>query len=117
MNKFNNIVKLPKSLYRFYLDYGIKNYRFLMICWMVAVLVMFSGGVIWPNFQRWVVALFESPIPEGVSMVQYAMPNDTFNHCFEYVYDIGFVSTRNNCITHMATRGEPNIRGFNHIHT
>ena len=74
MNKFNNIVKLPKSLYRFYLDYGIKNYRFLMICWMVAVLVMFSGGVIWPNFQRWVVALFESPIPEGVSMVQYAMP-------------------------------------------
>lgn len=74
MNKFNNIVKLPKSLYRFYLDYGIKNYRFLMICWMVAVLVMFSSGVIWPNFQRWIVALFESPVPADVTFIRYAIP-------------------------------------------
>ena len=74
MNKFNNIVKLPKSLYRFYLDYGIKNYKFLMICWMVAVLVMFSSGVIWPNFQRWVVALFESPVPADVTFIRYAIP-------------------------------------------
>ena len=66
--------EMPKSLFRFYLDYGIKNYKFLLICWMVAVAVMFSEGVIWPNFQRWVVALFENPVPEGVSFLGYALP-------------------------------------------
>lgn len=65
---------LPTSLWKFYLKYGFKNYRYLLFCWMIAVLVMFSGGVIWPNFQRWVVALFESPLPDGMSFIQYAMP-------------------------------------------
>ena len=73
MNK-NNITALPKSLWKFYFKYGIKNYKFLLICWMIAVLVMFSGGVIWPNFQRWVVALFENPVPDGMSFIQYAIP-------------------------------------------
>jgi ATP-binding cassette subfamily B protein len=41
---------------------------------MVAVLIMYSGGIIWPNFNRWVVALFESPLPEGVSFIHYALP-------------------------------------------
>ena len=68
------ITSLPKSLWKFYTQYGIKNYRFLLICWMVAVLVMFSGGVIWPNFERWVVALFETPVPVGVTFVKYAIP-------------------------------------------
>ena len=74
LKNFGAITELPKSLNRFYIQYGIKNYRFLMICWMIAVLVMFSGGVIWPNIQRWVVALFEQPIPEGMSLIRYAMP-------------------------------------------
>ncbi|MBR3511244.1 MAG: ABC transporter ATP-binding protein [Alphaproteobacteria bacterium] len=71
---FQNVTQLPKSLYRFYLDYGVKNYRIKAFCWMIAVLVMFSGGVIWPNFQRWVVALFERPVPMGETFVEYAVP-------------------------------------------
>ena len=73
MNK-NNITSLPKSLWRFYWEYGVKNYRLLLICWMLTVLIMYSGGIVWPNFQRWVVALFENPVPDGVSFIQYAMP-------------------------------------------
>lgn len=72
--KNDRLTHMPKSLFRFYLDYGVKNYKFLLSCWMFAVAVMFSGGVIWPNLQRWVVALVESPIPEGVSFLKYAMP-------------------------------------------
>ena len=56
------------------MQYGIKNYGFLVICWMIAVLVIFSSGVVWPNFQRWVVALFENPVPEGMSFIKYALP-------------------------------------------
>ena len=73
MNK-NNVTSLPKSLWKFYAKYGIKNYRFLLSCWMIATLIMFATGIIWPNFQRWVVALFENPIPDGMSFIRYAMP-------------------------------------------
>lgn len=70
----NEITSLPKSLWNFYTKYGIKNYKFLLICWMVMTLVMFTTGIIWPNFQRWVVALFENPVPDGMSFIRYAMP-------------------------------------------
>ena len=72
--KNNDIVSLPKSLWKFYSQYGFKDYKFLIICWLIAILVVFASGVIWPNFQRWVVALFENPVPEGVSFISYAMP-------------------------------------------
>ena len=65
---------LPQSLWNFYVDYGIKGYGSLLVWWMFAVLVMFGGGVIWPNLQRWVVALFENPVQDGVSFIWYAVP-------------------------------------------
>ena len=65
---------LPTSLWKFYLKYGIKNYRFLLVCWMIVVLVVMADGVLWPNFQRWIVALFENSVPDGMSFIQYAMP-------------------------------------------
>ena len=38
------------------------------------MLIAYSGGIIWPNFNRWVVALFEHTVPEGVSFIRYALP-------------------------------------------
>jgi len=74
LKSFDNITEFPKSIWTFYWKYGIANYKFLLVTWMVAVLVMYSGGIIWPNFQRWVVALFEHPVPEGMSFIKYALP-------------------------------------------
>ena len=65
---------LPTSLWKFYAKYGVKNYRFMLICWMIGVLIMMADGVFQPTFQRWIVALFENPIPDGMSFIQYAMP-------------------------------------------
>ncbi len=74
MNK-NNITSLPKSLLSFYYHYGFNGYKLFLCGWMVAFLcVALGNGVIYPNFQRWVVALFENPIPQGVSLVEYALP-------------------------------------------
>ena len=78
VKSFADITSFPKSVWGFYWKYGIANYKFLLITWMFAVLVMASGGIIWPNFQRWVVALFEHPIPEGVSFIKYALPTILF---------------------------------------
>ena len=74
MNK-NNITSLPKSLWRFYLDYGFNGLKSLILLWMIAFFFVTIGdGVVFPNFQRWVVALFEHPIPAGVNLIQYALP-------------------------------------------
>ena len=74
MNK-NNATSLPKSLWRFYLDYGFNGLKSLILLWMIAFFFVTIGdGVVFPNFQRWVVALFEHPIPAGVNLIQYALP-------------------------------------------
>ena len=65
---------LPKSLLKFCFQYGVQNYKFLLVCWMIAVIAVLSGGVIWPYIERWIVALFENPVPEGISFIRYAMP-------------------------------------------
>ena len=72
---FQNITQLPKSLWTFYWKYGFNNQKPLFSLWMVGIFVVIIGnGVIYPNFQRWVVALFENPVPQGMSLVQYALP-------------------------------------------
>jgi len=65
---------LPKTLWGFYYNYGFNNQRSILFLWMLVVLLSFSGGIVWPNFQRWVVALCENPIPDGVNFVVYALP-------------------------------------------
>mgnify|MGYP006329122821 FL=1 len=78
MNK-NSITSLPKSLWRFYLDYGFNGLKSLILLWMIAFFFVTIGdGVVFPNFQRWVVALFEQPIPAGVNLIQYALPTIIF---------------------------------------
>ena len=74
VKSFADITSFPKSVWGFYWKYGIANYKFLLITWMLATLTLFASGIIWPNFQRWVVALFEHPVPEGVSFIKYALP-------------------------------------------
>lgn len=79
MNKNTNITSLPKSLWRFYLNYGFKGLKSLVLLWMIAFFFVTIGdGVVFPNFQRWVVALFEQPIPAGVNLIQYALPTIIF---------------------------------------
>ncbi|MBR5354964.1 MAG: ABC transporter ATP-binding protein, partial [Alphaproteobacteria bacterium] len=71
--EFNHVTQLPKTLWGFYRQYSIQNYKLLLVCWMVMVLFAYAGGIIWPNFQRWVVSMFET-MPADVSVVKYAMP-------------------------------------------
>ena len=71
---FQNITQMPKSLWGFYWKYGFNNQRSVLLLWMLVVLLAFAGGIVWPNFNRWVVALFESPVPEGMSFIRYSLP-------------------------------------------
>lgn len=74
-SELQNITQLPKKLLSFYWKYGFCEHKSSLVLWMIGFLFMAIGnGVLFPNFQRWVVALFENPIPETVNLILYALP-------------------------------------------
>ena len=76
---FQNLTQLPKTVWGFYYKYGFNGQKSLLVLWMLVFLFMALGnGCVYPNFQRWVVALFETPIPEGMLLVEYALPTILF---------------------------------------
>lgn len=73
MNNAENTI-LPKSLWRFYCKYAVRGSVGALIAWAAFFFVVSMDGVLFPNFQRWFIALFENPVPDGVSFLQYALP-------------------------------------------
>ena len=65
---------LPKSLWRFYLRYSVRGSIGAIIAWAVFFFIVSMDGVLFPNFQRWFIALFENPVPSGVTFIEYAWP-------------------------------------------
>ena len=65
---------LPKSLWKFYFKYAVPGSWGALLAWAVVFLITVSNNVLFPYFERWFVALFETPVPAGMNFVQYAMP-------------------------------------------
>ena len=66
--------KLPKSLWKFYFKYAIRGHWPLIIGWVIFFLVVKSDSVLFPNFQRWFIALFEQTPPVGQTFLEFALP-------------------------------------------
>ena len=65
---------LPKSLWKFYFKYAVPGSRIPIAIWAFFVFVLAMEGVLFPNFQRWFIALFENKVPDGMSLIEYALP-------------------------------------------
>ena len=65
---------LPKSLWKFYIKYAIPGSWGAVIAWAIFFLIAVTDDVIFPNAQRWFVALFETDIPSGMNILQYSIP-------------------------------------------
>ena len=65
---------LPKSLWKFYFKYAVPGSTVALIGWAISYFIVSMDGVLFPNFQRWFVALFENTVPAGLTFIQYAMP-------------------------------------------
>ncbi|MBO4746115.1 MAG: hypothetical protein J5613_03545 [Alphaproteobacteria bacterium] len=72
--KLGNITKLPTSLLKFYIKYGIKNYGWMLAGYMFVAFLSLGGAVIWPYIERTMVGLFEQSVPNGESFVIHALP-------------------------------------------
>ncbi len=67
-------LELPKSLWGFYCKHTIRGSRIAIALWALFYFIVSLDGVLFPNFQRWFIALFENPVPAGMTLVEYAMP-------------------------------------------
>ena len=70
--------KLPKSLWQFYFKYAMRGHWPLMIGYAILFMCVMSDGVLFPNYQRWFIALFEQTPPAGQSFVEFALPTILF---------------------------------------
>ena len=68
--------KLPKSLWMFYFKYAMRGHWPLMIGWVIFFLIVKSESVLFPNFQRWFIELFESPPPRRSSVFGICAAHD-----------------------------------------
>lgn len=70
--------QLPKSLWKFYFRYAVHGSKGALIAWGIFFFIVAMDGVLFPNFQRWFIALFENPVPNGMTFIQHALPTIIF---------------------------------------
>lgn len=71
-NRKNQV--LPKSLFRFYLKYAFRGNYVAIIAWALCWLIASFDSVLFPFYQKWLVAALESPMPAGMDWLEYILP-------------------------------------------
>ena len=71
-NRKNQV--LPKSLFRFYLKYAFRGNCVAIIAWALCWLIASFDSVLFPFYQKWLVAALESPMPTGMNWLEYILP-------------------------------------------
>jgi ATP-binding cassette subfamily B protein len=66
---------LPKTLLGFYARCAARPFAFSIIVSALLFILSQGGGLVLPPlFQKWFVSLFEQPVPDGMTFVQFAFP-------------------------------------------
>ena len=65
---------LPQSLWKFYFKYAFKEYRWLILLWMLLACGLTADRVIFPLTQKWIVQIFEQPVIAGQNFILHALP-------------------------------------------
>lgn len=65
---------LPKSMWKFYFKYAVRGSWPALLVWAGFYMLATTEDIIFPNAQRWFIALFENPVPDGMSFMSYALP-------------------------------------------
>lgn len=68
---------LPTSLWKFYLKYAFHGYGWIIFLWALISLIMQFDNVLFPFYQKWLVQVLETPIPEGMTWLQHILPTIT----------------------------------------
>lgn len=103
--------KLPKSLWRFYFQYGFRGYWWLAAIWVALTMVTVSDRVLQPLMQGWVIGLFENGAPQWFSanFLVYALPTIILVTVINVTMSLAHVTRM------WATGGPANIRNLDNI--
>lgn len=66
-----NTGQLPKTLWKFYVM-ALRPYWWMLALWAFFVLAISFDRILQPLIQKWVVNIFQGPVPAGYTFVQYA---------------------------------------------
>ena len=65
---------LPSSLWKFYIRYAFRGHGIVIGVWALLIMIMMFDNVLFPFYQKWLVAALESPIPAGMTWLQHILP-------------------------------------------
>jgi len=65
---------LPSSLWKFYLKYAFRGRGLIIAIWAIFTMAVLFDNVLFPFYQKWLVATLETPIPYGMSWLQHILP-------------------------------------------
>lgn len=68
-----DFTSMPKSLWRFYFKYAVPGSWGALLTWALFFFIVSMDGVLFPNFQRWFISLFENPVPSGTTFMSHAL--------------------------------------------
>lgn len=74
---------LPKSLWKFYMQYAFHGYWWTIAIWAILVLAVLFDNVLFPFYQKWLVQTLETPIPEGMNWLQHILPTIVLIVCLD----------------------------------
>lgn len=65
---------LPTSLWNFYFKYALRGRGLIIAIWAIFTMAVLFDNVLFPFYQKWLVAALETPIPYGMSWLQHILP-------------------------------------------
>jgi len=102
-------IVFPKTLLGFYLLYAMRPYLWVTAIYLfLLVSVRIAYELLWPFYNKWVVNIFERPVPEGMGFIEAAIPTIILILCL--MTAAGVVDVIQNTL-----QGRVNMRARNHI--
>ncbi len=73
MTKLMQFENMPKTIMGFYLHYAIRKMPLLLLAVVLCKTIMGFDNVLWPLYQRWIVAMLEN-VPSGMNLMKWCAP-------------------------------------------
>ena len=65
---------LPKTLWGFYFKHAIRGNGWMILAGAILSFIVAFDRVLQPLIQSWTVAIFETPVPAGMTLMEHALP-------------------------------------------
>ena len=70
----NKTTTLPKTLWGFYFKHAIHGNGWMILAGAILSFIVAFDRVLQPLIQSWTVAIFETPVPAGMTLMEHALP-------------------------------------------